>query len=62
MGAVLQARRVILLAFGANKAAAVTAMVRGPLTTRCPASLLQLHGDVEVWVDLAAGRGLETSI
>jgi glucosamine-6-phosphate deaminase len=62
MGAVLQARRVILLAFGANKAAAVTAMVRGPITTLCPASLLQLHRDVEVWVDTAAGRGLETSL
>ncbi|HEX8440376.1 glucosamine-6-phosphate deaminase [Archangium sp.] len=62
MGAVLQARRVILLAFGANKAAAVTAMVRGPITTLCPASLLQLHRDVEVWVDMAAGRGLETSL
>jgi glucosamine-6-phosphate deaminase len=61
MGALLQARRVILLAFGVNKAAAVTAMVRGPLTTHCPASFLQLHRDVEIWVDAAAGRGLESS-
>ncbi|HYO53484.1 glucosamine-6-phosphate deaminase [Archangium sp.] len=61
MGALLRARRVILLAFGADKAAAVTAMVRGPITTRCPASFLQLHGNVEVWLDTAAGRGLETS-
>ena len=61
MGALLQARRVILLAFGVNKAAAVTAMVRGPITTHCPASFLQLHGNVEVWVDTAAGRGLESS-
>ncbi len=62
MGALLQARRIIVLAFGARKAAAVTAMVRGPLTTLCPASFLQLHRDVEVWVDTAAGRGLETSL
>jgi glucosamine-6-phosphate deaminase len=62
MGALLQARRVILLAFGANKAAAVTALVRGPITTHYPASFLQLHRDAEVWVDLAAGRGLETSL
>ena len=62
MGALLQARRIVLLAFGANKAAATTAMVRGPITTRCPASFLQLHGNVEVWVDGAAGRGLETSL
>jgi glucosamine-6-phosphate deaminase len=61
MGALFQARRVILLAFGVNKAAAVTAMVRGPITSHCPASLLQLHGGVEVWVDSEAGHGLEGS-
>ncbi|HYO65904.1 MAG TPA: glucosamine-6-phosphate deaminase [Archangium sp.] len=61
MGALLQARRVILLAFGVNKAAAVTAMLRGPITPMCPASFLQLHGNVEVWVDAEAGRGLDGS-
>jgi glucosamine-6-phosphate deaminase len=61
MGALFKARRVILLAFGVNKAAAVTAMVRGPITSHCPASLLQLHGQVEVWVDPEAGHGLEGS-
>lgn len=61
MGALLQARRVILLAFGVGKAAAVTAMVRGPVTPRWPASFLQLHGNVEVWVDTDAGRGLDSS-
>jgi glucosamine-6-phosphate deaminase len=61
MGALLQARRVIVLAFGVNKAAAVTAMVRGPVTSRWPASFLQLHGNVEVWVDGEAGRGLDGS-
>ncbi|MFY0571339.1 glucosamine-6-phosphate deaminase [Archangium lansingense] len=61
MSALLQARRVILLAFGVSKAAAVTAMVRGPITTLCPASFLQLHGNVEVWVDAEAGRGMDGS-
>lgn len=61
MGSLLQARKVILLAFGVNKAAAVTGLVRGPITPRCPASFLQLHGDVEVWVDPEAGRGIEGS-
>jgi glucosamine-6-phosphate deaminase len=61
MGALLQARRVVLVAFGVQKAAAVTAMVRGPLTTHCPASFLQLHRDVEVWLDPASAKGLETT-
>ena len=36
------------------KAAAIAATLRGPVTTRVPASLLQLHGDVEVVLDEAA--------
>jgi glucosamine-6-phosphate deaminase len=39
----------------------VTGLVRGPLTTHCPASFLQLHRDVEVWLDTAAARGLEST-
>ncbi|QSQ23041.1 glucosamine-6-phosphate deaminase [Pyxidicoccus parkwayensis] len=60
MGAILQARQVVLLAFGASKAEAVAAMVNGPVTPRCPASFLQLHRDVEVWVDREAGRLVST--
>jgi glucosamine-6-phosphate deaminase len=59
MAAILQARRVVLLAFGVNKAAAVTAMVHGPVTPRCPASFLQLHRDTEVWLDPASASGLQ---
>ncbi len=59
MAALLQARQVLLLAFGASKAAAVTAMVHGPITPRCPASFLQLHRDVHVWLDKAAASGLQ---
>ncbi|MCC7034964.1 MAG: glucosamine-6-phosphate deaminase [Acidobacteria bacterium] len=54
MATILQARSVILMATGAGKAAAVDAMVRGPITTRLPASFLQLHADVTVMADLAA--------
>ncbi|HZI14916.1 MAG TPA: glucosamine-6-phosphate deaminase [Myxococcus sp.] len=58
MAGILQARRVVLLAFGASKAEAVAAMVKGPVTPRCPASFLQLHRDVDVWLDPEAARGL----
>ncbi|WP_386974365.1 glucosamine-6-phosphate deaminase [Archangium violaceum] len=61
MAGMLQARRVILLAFGVSKAAAVTAMLRGPITPMCPASFLQLHGNVEVWLDAESGRGVDGS-
>jgi glucosamine-6-phosphate deaminase len=44
----------VLVAAGASKARAVERMVRGPITTRQPASFLQLHGDVEVLLDRQA--------
>lgn len=58
VGTMLAARRVVLIATGASKAAAVAAAVDGPLTTRVPASLLQLHPHAEVVLDLAAAARL----
>ncbi len=61
MATILQARAIVLLATGAEKARCIERMVNGPLTTRLPASFLQLHACVEVVVDANAGRyvGLE---
>jgi glucosamine-6-phosphate deaminase len=58
MATILQARRIVLLATGASKAACVRQMVEGPLTTMLPASFLQLHARVEVMLDVAAAREL----
>jgi len=60
MGALIQSRRAMLLAFGEGKAEAVKAMVEGPVTPRCPASFLQLHRDVEVWLDRGAASALSS--
>jgi glucosamine-6-phosphate deaminase len=46
------------MATGSEKAGCVSAMVEGPLTTRVPASFLQLHPDVHVMLDEAARRAL----
>ncbi|HET9452524.1 MAG TPA: glucosamine-6-phosphate deaminase [Aggregicoccus sp.] len=56
MRAILHSRRALLLAFGEKKAEAVRQLVLGPLSTRLPASLLQLHPAVDVWVDVPAAR------
>ncbi len=58
MAGIFQARKAVLLALGESKAAAVRAMVQGPVSPRCPASFLQLHPDAEVWLDPAAARAL----
>jgi len=56
MGAIMCARRVLMLATGREKADAVRRMIDGPLTTRFPASFLQLHRDAVALVDRDASR------
>ena len=58
VGTILRSRAVILMATGPSKADAIAATLRGPVTTRVPASLLQLHGDVEVVLDEAAASAI----
>jgi glucosamine-6-phosphate deaminase len=58
LGTILQARHLLLLASGAGKAAAVAAMVEGPVSASCPGSVLQLHPHVTVLVDDAAAGDL----
>ncbi len=59
IGTILEARRVLLLAFGPAKTRAVVNLIEGPLAAICPASALQLHPRVIVVVDEAAGAGLQ---
>ena len=43
IGTIMKAKKVVLLADGANKADAVKAALEGPVTSMCPSSALQLH-------------------
>ncbi|WP_426560542.1 glucosamine-6-phosphate deaminase [Angustibacter sp. McL0619] len=58
LGTILQARHLVLLASGGGKAAAVAAMVEGPVSASCPGSVLQLHPHVTVLLDAAAAGEL----
>lgn len=58
MGAIMCARRVLMLATGREKAEAVAAMVSGQLTTRVPATFLQLHRDAVGLFDRPAASRL----
>ena len=54
---ILDARRILLLAHGENKAVAIRDMVEGPLSAMCPASALQLHQRTTILIDeLAASK------
>lgn len=55
---IMQARRVLILASGANKADAVRKMALGPVTEQVPASVLQLHPCCTLIVDRAAASQL----
>lgn len=61
LGTIAEARRLVLLAQGAHKARAVTAMVEGPVSAMCPASALQMHPCATVIVDELAASGLTLS-
>jgi glucosamine-6-phosphate deaminase len=56
---IMDARRILLLAIGGNKATAVSDMVEGPVSATCPASILQMHERVTVLLDEAAATGLK---
>ena len=55
---IMQAKKVLILASGANKAEAVYKMVKGEVTEKVPASVLQLHPDCILIADEAAARKL----
>lgn len=56
---IMDARRILMLATGQNKADAVARMAEGPVTAMCPASILQMHERVTVLLDEAAASGLQ---
>ena len=54
IGTILRARRIILVATGDKKAECIRQATSGRLTTRVPASMLQVHTDAELLLDRAA--------
>lgn len=54
MSTIRACRVISLVVPGPHKAAAVAAMLDGPVTTACPASVLRAHPDVVMFVDEAA--------
>ena len=58
IGTIMRARKILVVASGADKADAVAKMVQGPVTPEVPASILRLHPDVTVVGDEEALSGL----
>lgn len=58
VGTILEAREIIMLASGENKAEIVAQAIEGPITAQVSASALHLHRHVTVILDAAAGSKL----
>ncbi len=58
IGTILESRKIILVAFGENKAKIVHEATEGPMTDRVPASFLRDHPDATFLLDEAAGADL----
>ncbi len=58
IGTIMEAREVLLLAFGASKATAIAGAIEGPVTSINPASILQMHPTVRMVVDALAASEL----
>lgn len=56
---IMQAKKILILASGANKAEAVYKMVKGKVTEKVPASVLQIHPDCTLIADESAAGKLE---
>src|SRR3954471_17605921 len=59
VGTILEARQILMLANGANKADAVAAMVEGPVTSMITASALQMHPWTRAFFDESAAAKLK---
>lgn len=58
VGTILKAKMILLVVKGADKAGIVNRALKGPITTDCPASLLQTHPHLIVLLDRAAAAKL----
>jgi glucosamine-6-phosphate deaminase len=61
LGTIMEAHEVLLVAQGTGKAAAIAAAVEGPVSARCPGSVLQFHPRATVILDEAAAAQLALS-
>lgn len=57
---IMQARKILVVVSGADKAEILKKVVQGPITPQVPASILQLHNDVTIIADEAAFSQMES--
>lgn len=61
LGAIMEARQCVLLAFGKSKAHAIARTIEGPVTSMMPASILQMHPVAKAFLDESAASQLQNT-
>lgn len=56
IGSITKAKEIILVATGAHKAEAILNTIEGPITMDVPASILQAHPNVSIYLDKDAAK------
>lgn len=56
IGDIMSAKKILLIATGESKAEAIAATVKGQVTPNCPASVLQTHKDVNLFLDRESAK------
>jgi glucosamine-6-phosphate deaminase len=59
IGTIMEAHKLILIASGEQKAAALRNTLEGPVTAMVPSTIVQLHGQAHVIIDEAAASELQ---
>lgn len=57
---IMDARRILLQAFGEKKAEAIQNVVEGPVSSLWPGSVLQMHPDVTLYIDEGSASRLQS--
>ena len=57
---IMNSKKIILLAFGKEKAEAIAKTIHGKITTKVPASILRKHKNVIFIIDKKSGRKVKT--
>ena len=59
LASIMRSKKIIMIATGLNKAEAIKGMIKGEKTVECPASILQDHPEVYVFLDKEAASKLD---
>ncbi|HEY5753675.1 MAG TPA: glucosamine-6-phosphate deaminase [Chthoniobacterales bacterium] len=59
VGTIMEARHIVLLAFGERKARAVAETIEGPISALFPSTILQMHPQATLLLDKAAASKLQ---